>query len=52
VRSYTARWQLSRSYVIPVCDLELSERGITDDEVSDNRGEYIVTLSPMQTRRR
>jgi len=26
--------------------------GINDDEVSDNRGEYIVTLSPMQTRRR
>lgn len=26
--------------------------GINDDEVSDNRGEYTVTLSPMQTRRR
>lgn len=26
--------------------------GINDDEVSDNRGEYIVSLSPTQTRRR
>jgi len=26
--------------------------GINDDEVGDNRGEFIVSLSPMQTRRR